>query len=51
MCIKPLRLAALLHCACCLQYIKSLVLHTRENLIKQTMHEKHVIILPFTQHQ
>ena len=34
MCIQPLQLA---HYAC-LQYIKSLVLHTQETLITQTKH-------------
>jgi len=36
MCIKPLCIAAMLHFVCCLQYIQSLVLHTRAILITQT---------------
>ena len=50
-CIKPLHLAAMLHCACCLQYIISIVLNTRQTLSTQTIHWKNVIISPLTQHQ
>jgi len=31
-------LAATLQCACCLQYKESLVLHTQDTLIPQTIH-------------
>jgi len=46
MCITPLYLAAKLHCACCLYYIKSLVLHTKETLITQIINWNNVIISP-----
>ena len=42
MCIKPLQLA---HYAC-LQYIKSLVLHTQDTLITQPIHKNNVIVSP-----
>ena len=47
MCIKPLNLAAMLHCACCLQYIpgkKLTVVHKGD--FKETIHGNNVIISP-----
>jgi len=51
MCIIPLRLAAMLNCACCLQYIKALSVAHTGNLITQTIHWNNVIISPLTQNQ
>jgi len=51
MCIKHPHLATMLHCECCLQYIKSLVLLTLKTSITQKLHWNNVIISPLTQHQ
>jgi len=47
LCIKPLHLAAMLRCACCLQYTKSLVVHTLLTFFGGECHRNNTYFWPY----